>query len=309
MTERGRIALFLTNQQNEYLRMVADDAIAAGSRADLKVEVKYADNQAIAQIQQIHACLREEGALRARSVLVMPVADESLARVARAAVTAGVGWVSLFRRSPYVDELRRIHPQIPIFVSSPDQDAVGRIQGRQIRALRPRGGNVLFVKGMASSSSTQERFAATRQELTGSGIEIVGEVDGNWAENVAAQGVERWLRLLGSFKDKRIDLVVCQSDSMARGAVRALKSSAASLGLPDLGRVPVLGADGLPGVGRKMVDERALAATIVLPSPAAPAVRALERALFQGVTAPPEILLPPSGYPDEAVLANAGRTA
>lgn len=302
-----RVAVFLTDDRNDFLRMVQTDALVEGRRLGLEVDVAFAGNDPIVQIQQIYASLRETGTNRPVAVLVMPVNDDSMARVARAAAGAGVGWVSLFRRSPYFEELRRTHPDVPVVVASPDQTAIGRIQGRQMRALLPEGGKVLFVKGMASSSSTLERVAATEEELRGSRIEIASEIDGKWSEEVAAQEVERWLRLLGSFKDKRLGLVACQSDAMARGALRAQQAAAAVLGRPEMTRVPVIGADGLPDGGRQMVDAGILAATIVLPSPAGPALQALERALSKGVPAPAEILLASSGYPDEQVLATRAR--
>jgi ABC-type sugar transport system substrate-binding protein len=300
---RARVAVFLTSERNDYLRMVKADALAAGERLGLAVDVAFADNEAITQIQQVYAALRAPEGTRPRAVLAMPVTDESLGRVARSAVGAGIGWVSLFRRLAYVDELRRSHPQVPVFVSSPDHSATGRIQGRQIRALLRDRGQVLFVKGMASSSSTLERFAATEQELRGSAIEIVSQIDGNWSEEVAAREVERWLRLMAAFKEKRVDLVACQSDAMARGVVRVLRATADALGRHELASVPVLGTDGLSDVGLRMVDAGDLAATIVLPDPVAPALQALEGALFRGLPPPPEIVLPPRAYPEEAVLA------
>jgi ABC-type sugar transport system substrate-binding protein len=298
-----RVAVFLTSERNDYLRMVQADALSAGARLGLTVEVSFADNEAIIQIQQLYAALRAPEAQRPRAVMVMPVTDEALGRVARAAVTAGVGWVSLFRRAAYVDELRRSYPAVPVFVASPDQTAVGRIQGRQIRALLRAGGQVLFVKGMASSSSTVERFAATEQELRGSGVAIVSEVDGQWSEDTSAREVERWMKLMTAFKDKRVDIVACHSDVMARGARRGLQAAADALGRLDLARLPVLGADGLPDVGQRMVDTGGLAATIVLPSPTGPALETLAAAFFRKGAPSPEILLPPRSYPAEDVLA------
>jgi ABC-type sugar transport system substrate-binding protein len=302
-----RVAVFLTDDRNDFLRMVQADALSEGQRLGLQVDVSFAGNDPIVQIQQVYASLRESGANRPRAVLVMPVNDDSLARVARASVAAGVGWVSLFRRSPYFEEIRRTHPGVPVMVASPEQTTVGTIQGRQVRALLPEGGKLLFVKGMASSSSTLERVAATEEVLRGSQVEIAGEVDGKWSEEVAAQEVERWLRLLGSFKDRRVGLIACQSDAMARGAIRARQEAGAVLGRPELARIPVIGADGLPEVGRRMVDSGELAATIVLPSPAGPALQALEQSWSRGVPTPPEILLPSTGYPDEPALASRAR--
>jgi ABC-type sugar transport system substrate-binding protein len=196
-----------------------------------------------------------------------------------------------------------------VTIVSPDHAEIGRIQARQIRTLLPRGGRILFVKGTQSSSSTHERFAATEQELKGSGIEIGGVVDGNWAEADAAREVGRWLRLLAPMKDKRVDLIACQNDSMAQGALQAIEAVAASLQRPDLKTLPLIGSDGIPEVGRRLVDQKRLAAPSSLPSPAAPAIQLIARFLGEHASVPPELLLPSTGYPDEATLSRSAKGA
>ena len=91
--------------------------------------------------------------------MVETVTGEGLERVARNAADAGVGWVLLNRRVTYLDELRSTHPALPLSTVGTDQAEVGRIQGRQLRALLPGGGPVLYVQGPPDTSVAQERLA------------------------------------------------------------------------------------------------------------------------------------------------------
>ena len=86
--------------------------------------------------------------------------------------------------------------------------------------------------------------------------------------------------------------VVCQNDNMARGTRRALE-----LQRPEWARLPFFGCDGLPGSGRRDVDEGRLAATVALPSCAGPAIELALRWKRDGVLPPAETVLAPTPYP------------
>jgi len=66
--------------------------------------------------------------------------------------------------------------------------------------------------------------------------------------------------------------------------------------------VPFTGCDGLPEGGQKLVRERVLAATIVTPSNAGPAVDLVANALETGERPPAQLVLPPRSFPPEAEL-------
>jgi len=116
-------------------------------------------------------------------------------------------------------------------------------------------------------------------------------VNADWSVASADKAVTGWLRRKDA--DGFVpEAVVCQSDNMARGTRRALE-----LSRPDWTQVPFLGCDGLPGSGRRDVDEGRLAATVSLPSCAAPAIELALRWKREGVVPPAETVLAPSPYP------------
>jgi ABC-type sugar transport system substrate-binding protein len=300
---KARITVSLLAEDQEFQRLQAADARDAAARDDLEVQVLFAENQPVVQIQQlfkaIHACPDE----RPAAIVVETVTGEGLERVARNAVKAGVGWILLNRRVPYVAELRTLYPSVPVASVGTDQTEVGRIQGRQFRALLPRGGNVLYIQGPPDTSVAQERLAGVRAEIEGTSIALtVGS--GLWTEISGKRAVEAYLRLR-TWQTARPDVVGCQNDSMAIGALNALREFTET----NLSRVPVTGCDGLQDGGRRLVDVKQLAATVITQSNTGPALDLFAQSLRRQRAMPAEVLLPASSYPEESRLTPVSRFA
>jgi ABC-type sugar transport system substrate-binding protein len=172
-----------------------------------------------------------------------------------------------------------------------DQKEVGRIQGRQCQSLLPGGGHVLCVLGPEYSTVTLDRFAGLREAL-GAGFDL-RPLNGDWTDASGERAVASWLRLstAGAFQP---NVVVCQNDSMALGARRALARHR-----PDWASAPLLGCDGLPEGGLKMVASGELAATIVTASNTGPSLELVSRWMRTGEIPPREVLLPPRSHPPE----------
>jgi ABC-type sugar transport system substrate-binding protein len=102
---------------------------------------------------------------------------------------------------------------------------------------------------------------------------------------------------LKSAETLKPDLVGAQNDAMAMGARKALLASR-----PDWARVPFTGCDGLPEGGQRLVNMKQLAATIVTPSNAGPAIDLVARWLKSKAQPPAQVVLTPASYPPEADL-------
>jgi ribose transport system substrate-binding protein len=284
---------------HEFQRFQAEDARSAAARQGFDLEVVFADNSAILQIQQLYKAIHRPAGQRVKAIVVETVVGEGLERVARAAAQAGIGWILINRRVSYLEELRRAHPALPIATVGTDQIEIGRIQARQFRVLVPaEQGAVLYVQGPADTSAARERLAGVQQGLAGSAIEL-RVLDGDWTEESGGRAVERWLRLRTS-EGVRPALVGCQNDTMAVGAKKALEASKTR---PDLAQLPLTGCDGLVEGGRRLVDQRQLAATVVTPSNTGPAIDLLARFLSTQQPPPAELQLSPASYPEIEELA------
>jgi hypothetical protein len=161
----------LLDEGQEFQRMQGEDARSTAAEVELDIDVLYAENNAVIQIQQLYQVVHAPKNRRPSVVLVETVAGEGLERLARAAVRAGIGWILINRRVPYLDELRRKHPGVPIGTIGTDHLEIGRIQGRQFQALVPGGGQIVYVQGPADTSAAQERLAGA-EEVCGRGIDL-----------------------------------------------------------------------------------------------------------------------------------------
>jgi len=284
------LVVCLTSADQEYQALQGADARAVGERLGARVEVLFAEDNAVMQIQQLFRLLHAAEGVRPAALLVHTRVPDGLERVARNAALAGVGWILLNRTAPYLDALRSEHPDLAIAAVSTDHVEIGRIHARQLARLCPDGAHVLYVQGPADAPAARERLEGLEEALRGRPFELK-VVNGEWTSASAERAIAAWMRLrTAELFEPRV--VVCQNDNMARGARKALEALK-----PEWARLPFLGCDGLPQSGRREVDEGRLAGTVVIPSCAGPAVE-LVLAWKRAARVPPaRTILAPSAYP------------
>lgn len=293
------IASFLT-RSNDFQLLQAQDAEEAAKREGLPIEVLFADNNPVEQIQQLFRFIHAPAEERPAAILVETVSGDGMERVARNALQAGIGWVLLNRRVPYLEELSARFPTLPVCSIGTDQEEIGHIQGRQFKTLLPGGGSVLYIQGPPDTSAAQERLRGMQESIAGAKIHVT-VIDGRWTGESAEKAIQAWWRLKTSAA-VRLDLVGAQNDAMAMGAREVLLAHPDEARRREWSAVPFTGCDGLLEGGRRFVDTGALAATIIAPSNGGPAVELVARTLKGGARPPLLNLLQPVPYPDEGTL-------
>jgi len=219
---------------------------------------------------------------------------------AQAAAAAQVGWVVLNREIDYIPELRS-KSRVPIFAISTDHVEVGRIQGRQMAALLPNGGTVLYIEGPSGSSAAQQRTEG--MEVTKPANVAVRKLKGQWTEESAYRSVSSWLRLPTSHTAK-IMLVAGQDDSMALGARKAFEQQTSGVERQRWLNLPFIGCDGLPKTGQVAVSRGLLTATIVIPINTGLALEMLVPATRTGAQTAEHTFTVPQSYPSLTELAS-----
>jgi ribose transport system substrate-binding protein len=293
------IGVFLLARQNEYQRLQEASALAMAHHLKVPVDIHFSESDAHIQMEQIYAFIH---AHPPGSVLVVEsVVDDTFEPVARHAALAGMGWLLLHRVVAYMERLRREFSSLPIGTVTSDQKEIGRIQGKHFEALLSGNGNVLYVQGPAGSSIAADRLSGMKEVVDATPIKY-HLVRGDWSEESGEKAVAKWL------EDNRtripVQLVGCQNDAMAVGALRALARAALSYRQPDLGTMLVTGVDGNPEYGVPLVDRKRLAATIIMPPAAGQAVQLIHEAwTTEGFSPPPITRLPVRSYPDLALVA------
>jgi len=141
------------------------------------------------------------------------------------------------------------------FVSA-DNYEMGRLMGEYIVSRLGGKGKILEIKGLKGSSPADERHKGFIDALSGTDIEVIATLQGDWTEGVAYQAVKEYQ---GKLND--IDLVFCHNDRSAIGARRAFTEREIKLPL-------FCGIDGLPGEngGIQLVRDSLLEATYIYPT-------------------------------------------
>ena len=288
-----RILISLTTNDNDYQMEQAQSAEQAAAKLGVSAEIIYAENDAINQSTQLLKAVQAAPEARPNAIVFEPVGGTALPQVARAAVGAGIGWAVLNRDASYIEELRRTSTA-PIFAVSSDHVEIGRIQGRQLAALLPRGGSVLYIQGPSENSAAKERTQGM-QETKPANIQIVA-LRGQWTEESSQRAVRSWLKL-GTSQRSPIDVVAAQDDSMAVGARKAFEEMTNEVDRERWLKLPFLGIDGLPKTGQAWVRSGLLTATIFVPPNTGQAVEMFVQAIQNRKNPPERVVTVASSVP------------
>jgi ABC-type sugar transport system substrate-binding protein len=274
-----KFLLSLTTNDNDYQIEQAATAEEAARKIGAQLQIVYADNDAINQSQQLLKIIQSGSEGKPDAIVFEPAGSTGLPQVAKAAASAGIGWVILNREVDYVSQLRTAH-KVPVFCLTSDHKEIGRIQGSQIAVLVPRGGSILYIQGPSGSDAAQQRTEGMQQRKP-ENVQV-RMVRAHWTEGSAYQAVSAWLRLSTS-RTLQMDAIIAQDDSMAMGARKAFQE------ITDLEQrdrwlaLPFTGCDGMPKTGQAWVRSGALAATVIVPANAGLALEMLATALQSGV--------------------------
>src|SRR5512146_3070874 len=291
------VLLSLITESNDYQQEQAHTAAAAAQRLGIKLQAIYADGDAIVQSQQLLQAIQSKTS-RPDAIVFEP-AGTGLAVVAKAAATAGIGWVVMNRDVDYLSDLRSIG-KAPCFAISTDHLEVGRIQGRQIGALLPAGGNVLHIQGPISHHATQLRTEQT--DHTKPRSENLRTIKRHLTTKEGYEAVSAWLRLSTSHHSE-IAAIVAQNDDMAIGARRAFQENTSGEERQRWLSLSFLGCDGLTKSGQVFLNKGLLQATVQTPPITDRALEMFVQAHKSGKQPPERTLISPVSLPPLEVLA------
>ena len=298
---KPRILLSVTNDHNDFQIEQVNTAHQAAARAGADLDIVYAQDDGIVQSQQLLHRIQSTVDPRPNVIVFEPAGSTALPHVARAAVAAGIAWVVLSRDADYISGLRTAS-HTPVFVVTADHEEIGRIQGRQLAALLPRGGIVFCIQGPSQSQAAKLRYAGlltTKPE----NIEL-RVMKAHWSEASAKKVVRSWLAL-STARATEIAAVCAQDDSMAMGARKAFEESAQDL-RQSWRQIPFLGCDGMPKTGQEWVRRGLLKATVLSPPTAPVAIDLIARFLQHGTMPPARTLTATKSIPEiEALTSQA----
>jgi ribose transport system substrate-binding protein len=283
------VALLLADERNAYQQLLAKKAQELSGR--YRVEVlppRFADGMPVRQIGHFFECVNS--ATPPDGIVSMLVSADTMRSSLEAVAKAGIDCVLVNRIPAFLPQMSEQHPEVLLASVAPDQVEIGRFQGRQCLRLLPHGGKVILVRGTQEAPSARERREGFL-EVAG-GTVTIQELNGRWTMDRAEAAVNHFFGI-GSARSG-IDLFVCQSDPMAAGVRAALDNQAKLQGSPEIAKIPIIGCDGLPDEGQRMVMDKKIDATVVMPPSSPQALEILSKYWSQGIRTPNATLLPTS---------------
>jgi ribose transport system substrate-binding protein len=282
-----------------YLRGQAAAAETAAKRLGVDLQILSADMDPILQSQQLLAFVQGQESERPDAILIEPVNATGLPRVAEAAVAAGIGWGVSNAQVDYIAKLRR-NAKAPVFLISQNHVEIGRLQGRQLAALLPRGGSVLYLRGPAMSSVATRRFEGLDRGKPHN-VEIKSiKVQGSTADNACA-AVTSWLNL-STVRADDTHLIVSQNADFVFGARKAFESKSDESERVKWLSVPALGA-GVVNQLKPLVDNGTLRAAVITSLTMDAAVDTLLQNIKKGSQPPEQTFVEAYSYPALEELA------
>lgn len=278
-------------ETDHYQLLQEEEARREAARAGIEAEIVLVPG--FDHLRAIRGRIRPENAVDA--VIVEP-ASVSSAELILKELAGRVGLVLLNIEPPDLDgHARRWGSRVPFGTVSTHHRRIGEIQGRQITALLPKGGEVLCVTGPEKASAAVERTAGMRGTL-GPGINAYATEAGHWTQAGGKAAFESWYAL---YRTRSFDVKVIagQSDELAMGAREASQALANAAHRTMFAGARFLGVDACPGFGKKLVDAGTLTASVAAPANTGEAIRHLKQFWDADRPLPLRALTEPGAYP------------
>ena len=245
--KKPKIALIMKSLANEFFSTMAEGA--------KKFQAEHADqfDLVVNGIKDERDLARQVGLVeemmagQAAAIVIAPADSKALVSVLKRAQDAGIVVVNIDNKLD--DEvLKETGVRIP-FVG-PDNRAGARMAAEYLAKKLAKGDKVGMLEGIKTAFNGQQRRLGFEDAMQAAGIEIVDVQSAQWEMDIANRVASA---MISEHPD--IKALLCGNDSMALGAVAAVKAAGRS------GQIRIVGYDGI-SAAREAIKEGAILATI-----------------------------------------------
>lgn len=174
------------------------------------------------------------------AIVIAPADSKALVTACRKAQQAGLVVVNIDNR---LDKDAMAAAGLTIPFVGPDNREGARKAGDYLAERLEKGDKVVIIEGKPGAENARQRKLGFEDAMNRAGIEIVASQSANWeleeANTLAAN-------LINAHPD--IKAILCANDSMALGAVEAVKAA------DKLDRIHIVGFDNIEAVQQKILD-------------------------------------------------------
>ncbi|UDQ98827.1 substrate-binding domain-containing protein [Lentisphaerota bacterium WC36G] len=224
------------------VQMNEDLQTNANKHKNLKIIFKNAQNDSLKQRSQMEEFINSKVDL----IIISPKEAAPLTQVVAQAMKRNIPVIVLDRKI--------LGKNYTCYISA-DNKLIGEAAGKWIKEHLPKGGKLIELKGLMTSTPGQDRHNGFVNGIKGHDFETIFEADMKWLEGNARKEMESALA-----RFPKIDVVYSHNDPGAHGAYLAAKA---------VGRekeIMFVGIDGLPQEGQIYVKKGILSASFEYPN-------------------------------------------
>lgn len=245
--DRPKVVLLMKSLANEFFKTMEDGALAHHAQHEdqysLKVVGMKNETDVAEQIRNVELAIAQD----VNAIVIAPADSKALVPVCKKAMDAGIIVVNIDNKFD-VEVLKDKGVKIP-FVG-PDNRKGARLAGAYLAARLKADDKVAIIEGAPNAYNGIQRKMGFDDAMNGNNINIVSSQTGYW-ETDKAQPVAS--ALINEHPD--LKAILCANDSMALGAVTAVKEAG------KVGNIYVIGFDNIAAV-RQLLKEGKILCTV-----------------------------------------------
>jgi ribose transport system substrate-binding protein len=238
--QKPRVALVMKSLANEFFKTMEDgarqhhqensgqyDLLAVGIKDELDVaqQIKLVESMIAQQVD---------------AIVIAPADSKALVAVCKKAMEAGIIVVNIDNKFD-AEALASREVKIP-FVG-PDNRKGAKLAGQYLAAKLERGDKVAIIEGAPNAFNGIQRKLGFEDAMNEAGMEIVSSQTGYWETDRANKVASAIIIAQPDLK-----AVLCANDSMALGALAAVKSAGKA------GQIRIVGFDNIAAVRRALQE-------------------------------------------------------
>jgi ribose transport system substrate-binding protein len=242
---KPRIALVMKSLANEFFKTMQDGATAHQQKHAAEYELisnGIKDEQDVArQVELVEQMIAQQ----VQAIVIAPADSKALVAVCQRAQAAGIVVINIDNK---LDAAVLAERNLRIPFVGPDNRKGARLAGEALAKQLKTGDQVAILEGVPTAFNAQQRKAGFEDAMNAAGMKIVSSQSASWETAKANQ-------ITASLLVEKPDLkaILCANDSMALGAVAALKAAGKA------GQIRVIGFDHIQAVQQLIKDGQVFA--------------------------------------------------
>lgn len=243
--DRPRIALVMKSLANEFFYTMAQGAKAHQEQHSDQYELIVNGIKDERDLARQVAIVEEMIASGVSAIVIAPADSKALIGVCKRAMADGIVVINIDNK---MDEATLADAGVAIPFVGPDNRAGARMVGDYLAQHLQPNDQVAILEGVPTAFNARQRKLGFEDAMSAAGMQIVDSQSGEWEMNIGNRVASG---MLGEHGDLRA--ILCSNDSMALGALAAVKSAGRE------GEVLVVGFDNISAIRASIRNQEVLA--------------------------------------------------